>query len=186
MPQVRQHRGRAGLIGNNTENNDLLSAVQKEARVIQLKDLYLRMTRVSDRYTKLKAIFDKFGQLATSHLTSEECPVKGITFSPKLDKNYFDVSFVGKKVRFSFFVAEDESHFLQGFVKCNPVGKDEESLYPVIAEFSFNHQADTTLKTPEGDPLGIDAEWAAGYLVLHFLSDAIDKKETEQCNAANS
>jgi hypothetical protein len=54
----------------------------------------------------------------------------------------------------------------------------------VIGEFSFDHHADTAFKTSDGDPLGIDTEWAAGYVVLYFLSDALQKM-TEPVNAAN-
>jgi len=141
----------------------------------QLNILYMRMTKISERYTKLKTIFDNFCNLATAQLTDEKCTVKGITFSPKLERNYFDVSFTGKTVRFSFYVAEDKIPSLQGFVKCNPIGRDRKPIDMVIEEFTFNHQAETAFKTPDGDPLEINTQWAAGYLLLNFLRDALDK-----------
>jgi len=96
--------------------------------MIEPEELYRRITRVSQRYAKLTVIFDEFGRLALSKLTKEECPVKGIAFLPQAERSCFDISFLGKKVRFSFFVINNEMHSLQGFVKCNPIGKDEEPL----------------------------------------------------------
>ena len=152
--------------------------------MIQHKDLYLRMSKISERYAKLKIIFDNFCQLATDELTKVNCTVKGVAFFPKLERNYFDVSFVGETVRFSFSIAENELPSLQGVVKCNPIGKDEKPMAMTIGEFSFNHHADTAFKTSDGDPLGINYEWGAGYVVLHFLSDALSKR-AETVNAAN-
>ena len=143
--------------------------------MIQLNNLYSRMTRISKRYIQLKKIFDNFCNLAEAQLTDDKCPVKGVIFSPNLERNSFDVSFVGKTIRFSFFVAEDETPFLRGFVKCNPIGSDEKPMDIVIGKFSFNHRAETSLRSEDDDPLGIDIQWVAGYLVLHFLSDALDK-----------
>lgn len=152
--------------------------------MVQLKNLYSHMTRISERYVQLKTIFDNFCHLATAQLTDDKCTVKGITFSPNLERNSLDVSFAGKTVRFSFFVAQDEIPSLQGFVECNPIGRDEKPMDIVIGKFSFNHRAETAFRTADDDPLCIDVQWAAGYLVLHFLSDALDKM-TEPVDAAN-
>jgi hypothetical protein len=156
----------------------------KEVNVIQLKDLYSRMTRISERYLQLKTIFDNFCHLAAAQLTDDRYTVKGITFSANLERNSFDVSFAGKTVRFSFFVAEDEKPSLQGIVECNPIGRDQKPMATVIGKFSFNHRAETSFKSADDDPLGIDVQWAAGYLVLHFLCDALDKM-TEPANPAD-
>lgn len=152
--------------------------------MIQLKILYSRMTRISEKYAQLKTIFDNFCHLATAQLTDDRCTVKGITFSPNLEQNSFDVSFAGKTVRFSFVVAEDEIPSLQGFVECNPIGRDEKPMNIVIGRLSFNHRAETAFRTEDNDPLCIDVQWAAGYLVLYFLSDSLDKM-TEPVDAAN-
>ena len=143
--------------------------------MIQLKNLYSRMTLISKRYVQLKTIFDNFCHLATTQLTDDRCPVKGIIFSPDLERNSFDVSFAGKTVRFSFFVVEDETPSLLGFVKCNPIGRDEKPMDIVIGKFIFNRSAETSLRSEDDDPLEIDIQRVAGYLVLHFLSDALDK-----------
>jgi hypothetical protein len=140
------------------------------------QDLFLRMTKISERYAVLKEIFDRFAQFATSQLTKDNYPVKGISFSPRLNKNYFDVSFAGKRVRFSFSIAEDTTGAFQGFVACNPVGQDGKPVDKIIGEFSFNRQAETAFKTTDGDPLYVDSEREAAYVVLRFLNDAFDKK----------
>ena len=80
------------MIGNDTESSDLLSVVQKEAHVIEERELYRQMARVSVQYVKLKEIFDQFSHLAESRLRDEKCPVKGVSFSPELEKNSFDFS----------------------------------------------------------------------------------------------
>jgi hypothetical protein len=152
--------------------------------MIQYKDLYLRMTKISERYAKLKVIFDNFCKLATAKLTNKDCTGKCIAFFPRLEKNCFDVSFVGEAMRFSFFVAENELPSLQGVVKCNSIGKDEKLIDMVIGEFIFNHNADTAFQSPDGDPLSIDYEWDAGYVVLYFLNEGLNKM-TESVNAAN-
>lgn len=143
--------------------------------MILLKDLYSKMTRVSERYVQLKTIFDNFCHLAAAQLTNDKCSVKGVTFLPNLENNNFDVSFVGKTMRFSFYIAEGEKPSVQGFVKCNPIGRDQKPMDIVISQFSFNTTAETTFMTPDNDPLAINTQWAAGYLVLHFLNDALEK-----------
>jgi hypothetical protein len=152
--------------------------------MIQHKDLYLRMSKISERYAKLKIIFDNFCQLATDQLTQVNCTVKGVAFFPRLERNYFDVSFAGETVRFSFSIVENEFPSLQGVVKCNAIGKDEKPMDMMIGEFSFNHHADTAFKTSDGDPLGINYEWGAGYVVLHFLNEALNKM-TKPLNSTN-
>jgi hypothetical protein len=171
------------MTGSNV-GKDLPSSLQNEVHMMQPEDLYLRMTRISERYAKLKVIFDNFCQLATAQLTNEKCTVKGIAFSPRLERNCFDVSFAGETVRFLFFVAENESPSLKGLVKCNAIARDEKLMDRAIGEFSFDHHADTTFMTSDGDPLGIDTESAAGYVVLHFLNNTLGKM-TEPVNANN-
>ncbi len=143
--------------------------------MIQLKNLYSRMTRISERYTQLKTIFDNFCHLATTQLTDDKCTVKGITFLPNLEQNNFDVLFAGKTVRFSFFVAEDAIPSLKGFVECNSIGSDEKPKSIAIGKFSFNNRAETAFRTEDDDPLRIDVQGKAGYLVLYFLSEALSK-----------
>jgi hypothetical protein len=143
--------------------------------MMEARDLYNYMTHLSERYEKLKSIFDNFTQFASTRLTNGQCPVKGIVFLPKLDNNYLDVSFAGKKIRFTFFALRDENNYLRGFIKCNPINEDEKTLGPLIGEVSFNVQGETNLKTPIKDSLFIDNEWGAGYLVLNYLFDGLDK-----------
>ena len=134
------------------------------------------MSRISQRYDKLKTIFSTFAELATSHLVDDKCPVKGITFLPQLDNNYFDVCFAGKTVRFSFSIAEDSMGFVQGVVRCAYVRPDGKPLDEIIGEFSFNGHGETSLKTADDDPLCIELLPDTAEVVLRFLSDAVGKK----------
>ncbi len=147
--------------------------------MIQSKELFWRMTKISERYLELKTIFDNFYQLSADRLTDEKSPFKSIIFLPQLEKNFFDVSFAGKETRFSFVVAGDEKAILLGFVKCSPIGPDEKPLDTVIGEFSFNRQAETSVKDPDndGDPLCIDVPWGAGYIVLNLLYDSFARSD---------
>ena len=147
--------------------------------MIPINKVYVRMTRISERYLKLKKIFDNFCHLAEAQLTDSSLTVQGITFFPNLERNRFDVSFAGKTLRFSFFVAEDEMPSLKGFIECNPIGRDKKPMDIIVGKFSFNGQAETAFRTEDGDPLYIDSQWAAGQLVLYFLSEAIDKMTKE-------
>ena len=140
------------------------------------QDLHFRMIRLSERYERLKEIFDRFAGLASSQLVNDKYPVKGITFLPRLNRNYFDVCFAGKRVRFSFSIAEDKTGSFQGFTACTSVGQDGKPVDGIIGEFSFNRQGETGFKTTDGDPLCIDSEREAACVVLRFLNDAFDKK----------
>ena len=104
---------------------------------------------------------------------------------PDIGANYFDISFAGMTVRFLFIVAKDDSACLKGLVKCKPVGMDGKPMDILVGEFSFNRQAETPFMTSDGDPLGIDSEWGAGYLVLHVLSEVLTRM-TEPSGLANS
>jgi hypothetical protein len=64
----------------------------------------------------------------------------------------------------------------RGFVSCNPVGQDGKPVDNLIGEFSFNRQGETAFRTTDDDPLYIDSERDAAYIVLHFLNDAFDNK----------
>ena len=130
------------------------------------KQLYQNMVKVSQRYEKLKGLFDQFCNLAQSQLTSQQCPVKGILFHPDLQDNQFGVTFAGVSVVFSFSLSQDS----QGTVTCIKGAETQ------VGSFSFSGQGDTNLKTvEEGDVLGIDTEASAGYLVMHFVSEALQK-----------
>lgn len=120
--------------------------------MIQPRDLYFRLTKISDRYEKLKEIFDQFAQLATSQLSEEKNPFKGITFLQKLNKNYFDVCFAGKRVRFAFAIVEEPGGIFKGLVRCNPVGQDGKPLDIIIGEFTFNRETETSLRIADDDP----------------------------------
>jgi hypothetical protein len=144
--------------------------------MIELKNIYRKMERVSAKYDSLKSIFCDFNKNATMILTRPDCPVKGITISPELDKNYFDVIFVGNQVRFSFLIAEKENKELEGFVTCTCVSSDTKLVDRVIHEFSFDTDGAVNLKMVGDDPIYIDNEYIAGQLVLYFLAEAISKK----------
>jgi len=198
LKKARQKKKGCGLLPYDAQNavappskktdekyrTKLLSHVrpQREAlEIMKQNDLYQRMTRISERYLILKSLFDQFTKFATSQLTNDKYPVKGITFLPRLNRNFFDVCFAGRRIRFFFTIAEDATGYFQGIVTCNSIGMDGKPCGDSIGKFSFNRHGETRLKTDDDDSISIDSEHQAGYIVLIFLNIIFDQ-ESDRTN----
>jgi hypothetical protein len=139
-------------------------------------EIYKHMANVSQRYDKLKKLFEGFGDLAKVHLTDKNCPVQGVHFDKHYPTGHFLVYFAGMCIRFAFVADLGPKGSAHGFVKCNLVDPMTNALGADVGEFSFNGQGETKLKlSSDGDLITINSEPGAGYLVLHMLNEALGK-----------
>lgn len=138
--------------------------------------IYEHMSGVSQRYSKLKSLFQDFSKLAEAVLSEKNCPVKNVEFFPDLENDRIYVRFSGRDVLFSFAADLAVTGSGRGIVKCKLVDSTKKIIRADVCTFSFNGQGDTELSLPpDGDIIAVHEEAGAAYLVLHVLNEALGK-----------
>ncbi|MBU0910489.1 MAG: hypothetical protein KKA54_15705 [Proteobacteria bacterium] len=132
-----------------------------------------RAEYAAKRYDSFKEAFVRFMKGA-AYLTEPSSPIRGLSIEPSLDKNHFDVTFVGMTIRFCFLVQYGTDNALTGrvvIVRETPTFSDTPDI---IGAFSFNGKGVTDFDVAEGDDK-LEIEYNAVEIVLHFLDQALAK-----------
>lgn len=129
-----------------------------------------------------KALFDKFDCFARQALEKINHPkfhIKGIDIEPLGDKNHFVVKFAGRTIRFQFYTAFGEGAVLVGIVNCYLVENFPEPGYQELGSFKFSASGKTGFFDDVGDPILIDTDVGALYIVLNYIYKSLEQFEQE-------
>ncbi|MCK8600102.1 hypothetical protein [Desulfoferrobacter suflitae] len=138
-------------------------------------ELTERIITAIEGYKSLRSIFNDF-YTHSAKLHGEQSLFEEILFIPQLATDSFDVLFVGRLFRFSLVVRSYEKNAPTGTVKCVELDRTTNSPLAEIGSFNFTESGVSDVKPPDADqPLPMDHENAACYLVLNLLREGIEK-----------
>ena len=130
------------------------------------------LSSINSNYLLLREKFVKFAIVFESQLKEPNIKVKGISTELFLDKNYFNVSFAGKEIRFEFRTCINDGG-LAGMVVCY-LEPDFPKTEPIcLNTINFSSTGRTDLRdASDGDILNITYDTSAVYIIFNILNDA--------------
>lgn|GEM_PF-2729453 len=138
------------------------------------KQLNHDLDRAFNRHRQLTARFDNFANIVEQQVMAQNFHIKGIAVSKHLEQGFFTTAFALRTLHFAFTSVQDESGMLMGNVKCYLKRELPEPECVVIGDFKFSGNGQTTLVEPEeNDPLNIDNDIAALFIVLNFIHKSL-------------
>ena len=144
--------------------------------MLKWNQLHQQLETVANRHTQLAKKFQSFAKFVEEQVTAPTFHIKGISVSLHLEQGYFTTTFAGRTLRFDFSSALLESSSLVGTVTCSLMNEFPENSLVSVGEFTFNGSGITNLNNPEdGDPIIIDQDIPAQYVVLHFIYEGLSK-----------
>lgn len=139
------------------------------------KELTDRMITAIEGYKTLRSIFIGF-YTHSAKLHGEKSLFGEILFIPQLATDSFDVLFVGRLFRFSLVVRSYEKKAPIGTVRCVELDRTTNSALAEVGSLNFTDACVSDVKPPDADePLPMNREDAASYLVLNLLREGIEK-----------
>ena len=144
--------------------------------MIEWNQLHQNLQRNSNRHRQLFARFEQFAKFVADQVSAPEFHIKGIGASSNLDHGFFSTTFAGRNLEFRFESVLEENGALAGKVVCY-LKKDFPALdYISIGDFRFNGNGQTTLLDPnDNDPIAIDNDLAALYVVLNYIHESLSR-----------
>jgi len=122
----------------------------------------------------LKWHFERFFHSA-GYLMQPTSPVKGLVLRPVLDMDYFEVSFLGMRIRFQFVLQCASDGFLGGKVIAVRESYGLPNCDGNVGGFMFDAQGFTDFDdSMSGGRL--DIGYGAAEIILHFFDQAIIKR----------
>ena len=141
------------------------------------ENVYNRIVATQKQHIRLKALFFENFKRGAEFLTDEEAPIKGLTLTPSLEGNYFDISYLDMQIRFAFFTYYGADDVLTGKVVALRKITALTSITDVIGNFSFDIDETTDFEVAEGDKK-IEIGYRSKDILLHFIELAILKPMT--------
>lgn len=140
-------------------------------------ELYEKLMPASRRYTELKVRFAEFSGLLEDLFTRGYFNVKGLAVKRDPEADHIDIVFVGRTFRLVFSAAMTEQPAnLVGVVSCYGVVEYPEKKLVPIGSFTFKPDGKSDIKAPpDNDPLYINVDAAAIYIVLHLIHEGLAK-----------
>ncbi|MHB1331682.1 MAG: hypothetical protein ACYCY1_03735 [Sulfuriferula sp.] len=137
--------------------------------MLEWNQLHQKLERYSNRHHQLSAKFEQFAKFVDEQVAAPAFHIKGIGISLNLDKGFFSTTFAGRTLQFRFESVPEDNGTLVGQVTCYLKNEFPALEYISIGDFRFTVNGQTTLVDPtENDPITIDTELAALYVVLNY------------------
>lgn len=144
--------------------------------MLEWNRLHQGLEKASSRHRQLAAIYEQFAKFVADQITEPTFHIKGIGISLHLDHGYFDTTFAGRTLQFTFESVPDENGIMIGKVSCHRKKLLPSLEYISIGEFQFTGNGQTNLVDPiENDPISIDVDLAALYVVLNFIHESLSQ-----------
>lgn len=144
--------------------------------MLDWNQLHQSLEKASNRHRQLAAKFEQFAKFAAEQVAAPAFHIKGISVSLNLDQGFFTTCFAGRTLHFRFESVHEENGTLVGKVTCHLKKEFPASEYIPIGDFRFTGNGQTTLVDPtEKDPITIDVDLAALYIVLNYVHDSLSQ-----------
>ena len=138
--------------------------------------LHLQLETIAKRHLQLAAKFQNFAKFMEMQVSAQTFHIKGIVVSLHVERGYFNTTFAGRTLCFTFSSSLIENGSLMGTVACYLVTDlPEKSMVP-IGHFTFDSSGNTNLINPEnGDQITMEEDFSALHLGLHFIYESLSK-----------
>jgi hypothetical protein len=138
--------------------------------------MYKKLGDISKRHVRMREKFFEFFGLA-GYLATDNSPIKGITFEDHTEDNHFVVTFCDQLFHFCFSLTLDEAGAPRGCISCFAVDPFDATKRQLKTEFSYSFNGIADVQKPEDieDPISIDSDVGAIYLVCHCLLNGMAK-----------
>lgn len=144
--------------------------------MLEWNQLHQNLERTSNRHRQLSAKFEQFAKFVDEQVTVPAFHIKGIGISLNLDQGFFSTTFAGRTLQFQFESVSEENGAFVGQVTCYFKKEFPALEYISIGDFRFTGNGQTTLVDPrEDDPITIDVELAALYVVLNYIHESLSR-----------
>ena len=144
--------------------------------MLEWNRLHQVLEKSSSCHRQLAVKYEQFAKFVADQVTEPTFHIKGIGISLQLDQGYFVTTFAGRTLQFTFESVPDKNGILVGKVSCHRKKVLPKLEYISIGEFQFTDNGQTNLVDPmENDPLTIDVDLAALYVVLHFIQESLQQ-----------
>lgn len=142
--------------------------------MLDWNQLHQNLERASNRHRQLFSKFEAFAKFVDEQVSAPAFHIKGIGISSNIDQGSFSTTFAGRTLHFQFESVSEENGTLVGKVTCY-LKKEFPSLeYISIGDFRYTGSGQTTLVDPkENDPITIDNDLAALYVVLNYINESL-------------
>lgn len=144
--------------------------------MIELKQLQNNLETASKRHHRNFEKFELFANFVNDQLSRSDFYIKGIGISLNLSQGFFSTTFVGRTLQFQFGSVSDANGNLIGMVTCYLKKEFPALEYISIGDFRFTGNGQTTLAKPEeNDPIMIDDDIDALYIVLNYIHESLSR-----------
>ncbi len=144
--------------------------------MLEWNQLHQNLERTSNRHRQLSAKFEQFAKYVNEQVTAPAFHIKGIGISLNLDQSFFSTTFSGRTLQFRFESVPEENGALVGQVTCYLKNDFPALEYISIGDFRFTGNGQTTLvDQKENDPITIDTDLAALYVVLNYIHESLSR-----------
>lgn len=144
--------------------------------MLEWNRLHQELERAANRHRQLVGKFDQFAKAFAEQAAEPAFHIKGIGVSLNLEQGSFSTSFAGRTLVFIFESAYGENGVLVGKVSCFMKKEFPTPEYISIGNFQFTSSGQSTLMDPrENDPLNIDIDLAALYVVLNYIHESLSQ-----------
>jgi hypothetical protein len=141
-----------------------LGAAQMKA--LSATQLAAHLSKIAERYEKLRTIFREFCAKSAALLTANDSPVPGIKHFFDLPNNMLCVEFCGKSYEFDFKMDHVTG---KGVVTCTLPGRHPQKDRIVVGSFAFVGNADSDVLNSHGENLRMVTPDDASHLILHMI-----------------
>jgi hypothetical protein len=142
--------------------------------MLEWDQLHQNLERNSNRHRQLFAKFEQFAKFVDEQVSAPAFHIKGIGTSSNLDQGFFSTTFAGRTLQFQFESVSEENGPLAGKVTCYFKKEFPALEYISIGDFRFTGNGQTTLVDPnENDPITIDNDLTALYVVLNYIHESL-------------
>lgn len=143
------------LLNNSGLNMKLISNSYEKA---------LRLVKINKEF---KYYFERFFD-ESQRLTDPNYGFPGISFEANLERNYFDVSYLGVHLRFEFNLCIGEDGVAEANIYCSKESPNFSKEKNIIGAFKFNRAGITNFET-DNDQETVSLEYRAIELISHFI-----------------
>lgn len=144
--------------------------------MLEWNQLHQELEKAANRHRQLAAKFDQFAKLVAEQVVAPAFHIKGIGISLNLDQRFFSTTFAGRTLHFIFESVPGENGALVGQVTCYLKKEIPTPEYISIGDFQFTGSGQTTLIDPmENDPVNIDTNLGALYVVLNYIHESLSR-----------
>ncbi|HMN12013.1 MAG: hypothetical protein WA146_05980 [Thiobacillus sp.] len=138
--------------------------------------LHQDLESATNRHRQLAAKFEQFAKFVAEQVAAPAFHIKGIGISLNLDQGFFSTTFAGRTLHYTFESVPSENGTLVGKVTCYLKKEFPTLEYISIGDFQFTGSGQTTLVDPmENDPIKIDVDLAALYVVLNYIHESLSR-----------